>query len=105
MNDTRYDLTTRCGAILAWIAVIEIGAMVMCYGDASSMADPYAGVGVLSPGLRVMAAISVLALAVGIGCLAADTPKPDQAPRTSFRVARPPHLLLCIPGAWFWLHA
>ncbi|HDR9505371.1 hypothetical protein C5615_02085 [Burkholderia cepacia] len=98
-------MTTRCGSIIAWLAVIEIIAMVMCYGYASSMTDPYAGVGVLGFGLRSMAAVSVLALAVGIGCLAADAPKPDQPPRASFRVAIPLHLLLCIPGLWFWFHA
>ncbi|WP_175775988.1 hypothetical protein [Burkholderia anthina] len=98
-------MTARYGALLAWIAVIEIIAMVMCYGYASSMADPYAGIGVVGFGLRCMAAISVLALAAGIGCLAADTSKPGQPPRTAFRVALPLHLLLCIPGLWFWLHA
>lgn len=104
-NGTRYNMTTRCGSLLAWLAVIEIIAMVMCYGYASSMADPYAGVGVLGFGLRSMAAVSILAIAVGIGCLASDASKPAQPPRTSFRVALPLHLLLCIPGLWFWFHA
>ncbi|CAI9008462.1 MULTISPECIES: hypothetical protein [Burkholderia] len=98
-------MTTRLGSLLAWLAVIEIVALVMCYGYASSMTDPYAGVGVLGFGLRSMATVSVLALAVGVGCLVAHTSKPDQRPETSLRIALPLHLLLCIPGLWFWFNA
>lgn len=52
-----------------------------------------------------MATVSVLALAVGVGCLVAHTSKPDRRPETSLRIALPLHLLLCIPGLWFWFNA
>ncbi|CAG9250188.1 conserved membrane hypothetical protein [Burkholderia diffusa] len=90
---------------LLWLAFLEVAGLLICFGFAESMANGFAGAGVIGMGVICAAAISVCALVVGIASscarLLGDMPSNGKI----IYIALAIHLLISIPGLYLFFRS
>ncbi|NHV25326.1 hypothetical protein [Burkholderia sp. D-99] len=82
------------------VALVELLALLIGYGFANSMEDPYTGVRVLITALFWAAGISVIGVIAAVACLSIDL----QARGGMIYGALVLHGLLVVPGLFLYFH-
>ncbi|VWM01877.1 hypothetical protein [Burkholderia lata] len=92
--------TARIASGLLVVALVELLALLIGYGVASSMDDPYMGIRVLVTALVWAAGLSVIGVIAAIACLSIDL----QARGGVIYGALVLHGLLVLPGLFLYFH-